>query len=284
MSNENNNELNQALAEAQAAVFAATKDATNPHFGSKYATLAEVLNTVRDPLAKSGFALVQDADTDLNDMTVGVVTRLLHKSGGAIESKRLSCPLRPEYSKNGTELKPSIQQIGAMVTYLRRYSLCSFLSVAVEDDDGNSASSAGTNAPPPTQPQPSPKGNRTSAHTGQPLDTPEAVAAHHAAAKQAQQPPAQPPQAQQPAQAQRMARGVNNPDLASAMFAASLTVEGLEGYLRGTLGQPRITKPMLIGNMSINTLGAPIVAAMLKPANWQVIVERIHADTEYTPF
>lgn len=284
MSNENNNELNQALAEAQAAVFAATKDATNPHFGSKYVTLAEVLNTVRDPLAKSGFALVQDADTDLNDMTVGVVTRLLHKSGGAIESKPLSFPLRPEYSKNGTELKPSIQQIVAMVTYLRRYSLCSFLSVAVEDDDGNSASSAGTNAPPPTQPQPSPKGNRTSAHTGQPLDTPEAVAAHHAAAKQAQQPPAQPPQAQQPAQAQRMARGVNNPDLASAMFAASLTVEGLEGYLRGTLGQPRITKPMLIGNMSINTLGAPIVAAMLKPANWQVIVERIHADTEYTPF
>jgi hypothetical protein len=41
---------------------------------------------------------------------------------------------------------------------------------------------------------------------------------------------------------------------------------------------------MLIGNMSINTLGAPIVAAMLKPDNWQMIVDRIHADTEYTPF
>jgi hypothetical protein len=59
MSNENNNELNKALAEAQSAVFAATKDAKNPHFNSRYATLAEVLNTVREPLAT---ALIQDAE------------------------------------------------------------------------------------------------------------------------------------------------------------------------------------------------------------------------------
>ena len=50
-------------------------------------------------------------------------------------------PLRPEYSKSGTELKPGVQQVGSAITYGRRYGLCAMAGVASadEDDDGNAA-------------------------------------------------------------------------------------------------------------------------------------------------
>lgn len=169
-------DLFKSLAKAQKMVFAATKDAKNPFFNSKYATLAEVLSVVRDPLADNGFALVQDADTDIINGTVGVISKLLHESGEELCSPRLSASLKPEYSKNNIELPPSVQQIGSMVTYLRRYSLCAFLSVAIEDDDGNSVSGSFKSTPPETS------SFRRSAHTGEKLETKEAVQRHMEAA------------------------------------------------------------------------------------------------------
>ena len=49
-------ELATALAKAQAEIENASKNAANPHFRSKYADLAEVLNTVRPVFAKHGIA------------------------------------------------------------------------------------------------------------------------------------------------------------------------------------------------------------------------------------
>lgn len=48
-----------ALNKVQAALSAAKKDATNPHFKSKYATLASVWEAARKPLTDNGFAVVQ---------------------------------------------------------------------------------------------------------------------------------------------------------------------------------------------------------------------------------
>lgn len=280
---DNQNAMNKALAKAQAAVMVAVKDGKNPHFNCRYATLGEVLDTVREPLSANGFALLQDADTDLEEMNVGVVTRLLHESGGEIASRRLSCQLRPEYAKDGKELKPSVQQVGALVTYLRRYSLCSFLSVAVEDDDGNEVSQIGKGGPPPAKAPaagqaaaaPAAQGTRRSAHTGEKLDTPEAVARHKAAAEK--RPAAE-------GGTDKAVPGVANRELAGAMFEAHLSKDGLEGYLRGEVGSPRISKPLLTGKLGLETLGAPIVAAMMRPDNWKLIAERVHADEAYTPF
>lgn len=115
-----------ALALAQAEVENATKASTNPHFKSKYADLAEVLNTVRPVYSKHGIAIVQS--TGFDGGMVSVTTALVHKEGGYITSVA-SC----------TPAKTDGQGVGAATTYLRRYSLAAACGVAQEDDDGNSA-------------------------------------------------------------------------------------------------------------------------------------------------
>ena len=115
-----------ALALAQSEVENATKGSTNPHFKSKNADLAEVLNTVRPVYSKHGIAIVQS--TGFDGGMVSVTTALVHKEGGYVTSVA-SC----------TPAKTDGQGVGAATTYLRRYSLAAACGVAQEDDDGQSA-------------------------------------------------------------------------------------------------------------------------------------------------
>jgi len=115
-----------ALALAQSEVENATKASTNPHFKSKYADLAEVLNTVRPVFSKHGIAIIQS--TGFDGGMVSVTTALVHKEGGYVTSVA-SC----------TPAKTDGQGVGAATTYLRRYSLAAACGVAQEDDDGNTA-------------------------------------------------------------------------------------------------------------------------------------------------
>ena len=292
ISNEQMATLAKALAKAQKAMTACTKDAKNPFYNSKYATLNEVMGVLRDPLADNDLAVIQDADTDLEARTVGVVTRIIHGSGAFIVSPRLSAPLKSEYSKSGVELPPSVQQIGSLVTYLRRYSLSSFLTVSVEDDDGNSVSEIGKGA----APLPVPGTGRISAHTGEKLNTPEAVTRHVEAAKktsdatatvQAVPPIPKAPPVEAPgtiAKPIAVNQNVENNELSSAISAGQITEEGLESYLKGKLGVPRIKSPILHGEMKLNSLGDRIISSLLQPANWNMVVERIHAEGDYVPF
>jgi len=123
-------ELFAALAEAQGEIENASKNAANPHFRSKYADLAEVLNTVRPVLSKHGLSLVQS--TGFNGELVTVSTVLAHKSGGLIVSEAACKPA-----------KSDAQGVGAATTYLRRYALAAMTGVAQEDDDGNAAAHSG---------------------------------------------------------------------------------------------------------------------------------------------
>src|SRR3546814_14549315 len=52
-------ELFDAIAAAQGEIENASKNAANPHFKSKYADLAEILNTTRPVFAKHGLCLSQ---------------------------------------------------------------------------------------------------------------------------------------------------------------------------------------------------------------------------------
>jgi len=115
-----------ALALAQSEVENATKGSVNPHFKSRYADLAEVLNTVRPVYSRHGIAIVQS--TGFSDGLVSVTTALVHKEGGYVTSVA-SC----------TPAKVDAQGVGAATTYLRRYSLAAATGVAQEDDDGQSA-------------------------------------------------------------------------------------------------------------------------------------------------
>lgn len=127
-------ELFSALAKAQAEVENASKNAANPHFRSRYADLAEVLNTVRPVLSKHGIAVLQS--TEFDGATVSVSTALCHSSGGVVTSTASCVPA-----------KTDAQGIGSATTYLRRYSLAAMCGVAQEDDDGQSAAHSGKPAP-----------------------------------------------------------------------------------------------------------------------------------------
>lgn len=115
-----------ALAKAQAEIENAAKNAANPHFRSRYADLAEVLNTVRPVFAKHGLSIVQS--TGFDGSLVSVTTLVGHAEGGFITSTASCVPA-----------KTDAQGIGSATTYLRRYSLAAMAGVAQEDDDGNAA-------------------------------------------------------------------------------------------------------------------------------------------------
>ena len=119
-------ELATALAKAQSEIENATKNAANPHFRSKYADLAEVLNTSRPVLSKHGISIMQFPA--YSDGTASVETVVMHASGEWM-SGVASCHVA----------KDDAQGIGSATTYLRRYSLAAIAGIAQEDDDGESA-------------------------------------------------------------------------------------------------------------------------------------------------
>jgi hypothetical protein len=119
-------ELFAALAKAQHAVENATKGSVNPHFKSKYADLAEVLNTVRPVFSGFGLSIIQNPSFD--GSLVSVTTVLGHEKGGYITAVASCVPA-----------KADAQGVGSATTYLRRYSLAAVTGVAQEDDDGQSA-------------------------------------------------------------------------------------------------------------------------------------------------
>lgn len=112
------------------------KDASNPFLKNKYASLDQIIDAVRPILAELGMFLSQSTGTG-EDGSVTVKTRLTHESGEWMESD----PLTMKPTKQNDP-----QQVGSVITYARRYSLTSFLSLNTgEDDDGNSSS--GVNGP-----------------------------------------------------------------------------------------------------------------------------------------
>lgn len=120
-------QLASALATAQGEIENASKNSQNPHFRSRYADLAEIINTVRPVFSKYGLAVVQSPS--YAEGLVSVTTLLTHKSGQWIRD-----------TASAPASKLDAQGVGSAVTYLRRYSLAAIAGIAQEDDDGNAAS------------------------------------------------------------------------------------------------------------------------------------------------
>lgn len=133
--------LAAALVQVQATAGPALKQSNNPAFRSKYADLSAVWEAVREPLAKAGVAVVQEAV--LTDLGVAVSTRLIHASGQWLETEPLTVPLN----------KRDAHGVGSGVSYGKRYSLSAALGVVADDDDGNAAvGTAPAKAAPPAPP------------------------------------------------------------------------------------------------------------------------------------
>lgn len=121
-------EFAKAMCKAQQELGTVAKNSTNPHFKSKYADLASVLDAVLPPLNDAGFSLIQSPSGD-DAGNVTVTTTLLHESGEWMES---ALKLRP--------VKTDPQGAGSAITYARRYAALAIAGAAPEDDDGNAAS------------------------------------------------------------------------------------------------------------------------------------------------
>jgi hypothetical protein len=124
-SSQSTKELFSALAKAQGEISNPITNALNPHFKSKYATLGEVLNTLRPVLPRYGIAVVQPITT--SEGRTHLETIITHESGEFLSFGNYSCPT----SKDG-----QAQGIGSDSTYLRRYQLCAIFAIAQEDFDG----------------------------------------------------------------------------------------------------------------------------------------------------
>lgn len=118
-----------ALVKAHGEIKSALKDSTNPHFRSKYADLASVVEAVKAPLLKQGIVVLQGVHDAVDG--VAVETMLLHTSGEWISST-LRLPAT----------KQDAQGYGSAITYGRRYGLMAICGVPAEDDDGNAATAS----------------------------------------------------------------------------------------------------------------------------------------------
>jgi len=117
-------EIATALKYFQESVETIVKTETNPFFKSKYASLSDILNVIRQPLADNNLSFVQ-----FPKGKYGLETMLMHTSG--------------EWISEAYEMEPSKhdpQGAGSVITYQRRYALGAILGLNIDvDDDGNKA-------------------------------------------------------------------------------------------------------------------------------------------------
>jgi hypothetical protein len=109
--------LYAAMAKARSQMKAPKLDGTNPHFKSRYVTLAGLIDACMPALSSNGIHIWQ-APTDEHLLTI-----ITHESGESVEY-RSKMPVAKD-----------IQQHGSILTYMRRYVLSSILSIAGDIDD-----------------------------------------------------------------------------------------------------------------------------------------------------
>jgi hypothetical protein len=116
-----------ALHTAQGQVSGVVKDAKNPHFKNRYATLEAVIEAAKPALQAHGLSFTQ-APGALVDGALEITTMLMHSSGQWLRST-LHVPLQ----------KRDPQGVGSAITYGSRYALMAALGMPPVDDDAEGA-------------------------------------------------------------------------------------------------------------------------------------------------
>ena len=117
-----------AFAAAQAEMHNPGFDSVNPHFKSKFASLAAVRNAAIPVMARNGICVAQDL-TNL-DGAVSCETILTHSSGQQMRFGPLIIPTG----------KSDAHGIGSASTYAKRFALMAVMGVAGDDDDDGNVS------------------------------------------------------------------------------------------------------------------------------------------------
>jgi hypothetical protein len=112
-------------------------DRVNPAFKSKYASLSEILDTVKAVAREHNLAVHQSLSSA--EGQVRVTTTFLHASGESHDSGTLSFVAPGD-----------AQKLGSAITYLRRQSLQTACGISTDiDDDGAKASNPASRLPDP---------------------------------------------------------------------------------------------------------------------------------------
>lgn len=88
----------------------------------RYADLEEITAKTRPALSKHGLATIQPVSHAKSGGGLAIFTQLIHEDGGMLIS---------ELPVNKLE---SVRDMGALITYLRRYAKCALLDVSADDD------------------------------------------------------------------------------------------------------------------------------------------------------
>ena len=125
-----------ALAAAQTEMGPVVKGAVNPHFRSKYADLADVMQVALPALNKHGIAPWHS--TVFADGTTIMRTTLSHGESDT----HINCDVPLIVAKN------DMQGMKSATTYAKRIGIESLTGIAPEDDDGNAAAKAAPKSQP----------------------------------------------------------------------------------------------------------------------------------------
>ena len=128
------------LVKAQGEMQSVSKDSSNPHFKSKYASLAAVLDEIRPALNRNRLALMQPSTFKKSEDGLSTIlctnTIISHVNGFSLEFQ----------SEMIIKASPSPQEQGSAMSYNRRYGLMSLFAIPADDDDGNEASNKSSDA------------------------------------------------------------------------------------------------------------------------------------------
>lgn len=118
------------LAEAKKEIGKVSKNAKNPHFKNTYADVNALIEAVEPILLEKGLLLLQPIQSQK-------VLTIIHdvESNESVQSE-IDLPALSDP-----------QKLGSAITYFRRYTLQSLLSLQAEDDDANKASQTTQQAP-----------------------------------------------------------------------------------------------------------------------------------------
>jgi hypothetical protein len=111
------------LAEVKREVGKVSKNSKNPHFKNTYADLNALIDAVEPILLEKGLLMLQPIQNG-NVSTIIIDCESSETIESSIALPVLSDP----------------QKLGSAITYFRRYTLQSLLSLQAEDDDANKAS------------------------------------------------------------------------------------------------------------------------------------------------
>lgn len=116
--------LLESMAKAQAEYTTLPKDKAG--YGYNYTDLDTVISYIRPIMAKHNLAFMQTLTT-LEGNAPAITTRVFHTTGEWIED---TTPLPPVQLAKGN----AAQNLGAAITYMKRYTLCAMLGISSDED------------------------------------------------------------------------------------------------------------------------------------------------------